>query len=138
MQVLAQGRLCFKLVSATARHVNHLVLWMDIRSHDSVNLFNSKLKTLNNERGILFQKQPNRKKWPDLFNRDRVFEFRFSTLRLTSMRVITVNVNGIRAARRKGFFEWLKAQKTDFVCLQEPRAQTVQLENRTFWPDSYH
>ena len=54
------------------------------------------------------------------------------------MRVITVNVNGIRAARRKGFFEWLKAQKADFVCLQESRAQTVQLENRTFWPDSYH
>jgi hypothetical protein len=65
MQVLAQGRSCFKLVSATARHVNHLVLWMDIRSHDSVNLFNSKLKILNNERGILFQEQPNRKKWPD-------------------------------------------------------------------------
>ena len=33
------------------------------------------------------------------------------------MRVISVNVNGIRAAQRKGFFEWLMKQDVDVVCI---------------------
>ncbi|MEK9940988.1 MAG: exodeoxyribonuclease III, partial [Gammaproteobacteria bacterium] len=33
------------------------------------------------------------------------------------MRILTLNVNGIRAAALKGFFEWLQAQDADFVCL---------------------
>lgn len=37
------------------------------------------------------------------------------------MRVITVNVNGIRSATSKGFFEWLTRQRADVVCLQEIR-----------------
>lgn len=44
------------------------------------------------------------------------------------MRIITVNVNGIRAAARKGFFDWLKIQKADVVCIQETKAQIHQLE----------
>jgi len=36
------------------------------------------------------------------------------------MRVISVNVNGIRAAKRKGFFEWLKTQKVDFCVCRNP------------------
>ncbi|MBV8689087.1 MAG: exodeoxyribonuclease III, partial [Candidatus Eremiobacteraeota bacterium] len=39
------------------------------------------------------------------------------------MRVITLNVNGIRAAVRKGFFPWMLAQRADIVCLQETKAQ---------------
>ena len=35
------------------------------------------------------------------------------------MRVITLNVNGIRSAARKGLFRWLAAQRADVVCLQE-------------------
>jgi len=31
------------------------------------------------------------------------------------VRVISVNVNGIRSAARKGFYEWLKGQREDFV-----------------------
>jgi len=31
-------------------------------------------------------------------------------------------VNGIRAAAKKGFFEWLQEQDADIVCLQEIRA----------------
>ncbi len=43
------------------------------------------------------------------------------------MKVITLNVNGIRAAIRKGFFDWLRIQKPDVVCLQEIRIQESQL-----------
>lgn len=38
------------------------------------------------------------------------------------MRLATVNVNGIRAAYRKGMGEWLAERGADFVCLQEVRA----------------
>lgn len=42
------------------------------------------------------------------------------------MRVITVNVCGVRAAAKKGLFAWLAKQKADVVCLQETRAQPDQ------------
>ncbi len=54
------------------------------------------------------------------------------------MRVISVNVNGIRAAERKGFFTWLKAQQADVVCIQETKAQVHQLEDPVFHPKGYH
>ena len=49
------------------------------------------------------------------------------------MRIITINVNGIRAAERKGFFSWLAKQNADVVCLQEIKAQEDQLDER-FYP----
>jgi len=49
------------------------------------------------------------------------------------MRIITINVNGIRAAERKGFFSWLEKQNADVVCLQEIKAQEDQLDER-FYP----
>ena len=54
------------------------------------------------------------------------------------MRVITFNVNGIRAAARKGMFEWLKDQDADVVCLQETKAQMAHLEGAIFRPEGYH
>ena len=39
------------------------------------------------------------------------------------MRVITANLNGIRSAASKGFFNWLEAQQADFVAVQEVKAQ---------------
>lgn len=54
------------------------------------------------------------------------------------MRVITCNVNGIRAAARKGFYAWLRRQRADVVCLQEIKAHTEQLTDRTFWPPSFN
>jgi len=54
------------------------------------------------------------------------------------MRVVSANLNGIRAAARKGFFYWLRRQKADIVCLQELKAQLHQLEDRQFWPPSFH
>jgi exodeoxyribonuclease-3 len=44
------------------------------------------------------------------------------------LRVVTLNVNGIRAAAKKGLFRWLAAQKADVVCLQEIKAHDADLE----------
>jgi len=54
------------------------------------------------------------------------------------MRIITANVNGIRAAARKGFFDWLAPQQADFVCIQETKAQIEQLSDQVFHPQGYH
>lgn len=53
------------------------------------------------------------------------------------MRIITLNVNGIRAAARKGLFDWLARTNADFICLQEIRASLAQLEDPMFWPSGY-
>jgi exodeoxyribonuclease-3 len=54
------------------------------------------------------------------------------------MRIITVNLNGIRAAARKGFFPWMVRQRADVVCIQETKAQLHQLEDPVFRPRGWH
>lgn len=54
------------------------------------------------------------------------------------MRIITCNVNGLRSAARKGFFDWLKKQDADFVCLQEVKAHESQLLDEIFSPAHHH
>ncbi|NOZ52193.1 MAG: exodeoxyribonuclease III [Gammaproteobacteria bacterium] len=54
------------------------------------------------------------------------------------MKIITANVNGIRSAAKKGFFDWLLKQKADVVCLQEIKAQNHQLVDEVFYPKNYH
>ena len=54
------------------------------------------------------------------------------------MRIITLNANGIRAAKRKGFFDWLGQQGADVVCIQETRAQVAQLSDPVFSPQGHH
>ena len=44
-----------------------------------------------------------------------------------SFRVVTANVNGIRATARRGGLEWLAESGADVICLQEVRATTDQL-----------
>lgn len=44
------------------------------------------------------------------------------------MKIITYNVNGIRAAIRKDFIDWLSVTKPDVVCLQEIKANSDQLD----------
>lgn len=46
------------------------------------------------------------------------------------MRVVTLNVNGLRSADAKGFYPWLFRQKADLVCLQETRIQAERLTPR--------
>ena len=54
------------------------------------------------------------------------------------MRVLCLNANGLRAAARKGFYDWLPAQDADFVCLQEIKAQPEQLDALDLTPAGYH
>ena len=53
------------------------------------------------------------------------------------MKIITLNLNGIRSASRKGFFDWLPRQKADFVCLQELKAHEVDLDDQMKSPKGY-
>lgn len=54
------------------------------------------------------------------------------------MKVVSVNVNGIRAAHRKGFFDWLQKSQADVVCVQETKAQVHQLNEEIMQPNGYH
>ena len=54
------------------------------------------------------------------------------------MRVISINVNGIRAAHRKNFFIWLQKQDADIVCVQETKAQVEQLTEEIIKPKGYY
>lgn len=55
------------------------------------------------------------------------------------MRIITLNINGIRAGAKKGFFSWMTRQRADVICLQETRAHLDQIENdRMYFPGSFH
>jgi exodeoxyribonuclease-3 len=54
------------------------------------------------------------------------------------MRIVSFNANGIRSAANKGFFDWLKKQGADVVCLQETKAQEDQLTDPMFRPDGHH
>jgi len=53
------------------------------------------------------------------------------------LRIITLNLNGIRSAVSKGLLQWLAAQKADVVCLQEVKAQLADLTAATLDPDPY-
>lgn len=54
------------------------------------------------------------------------------------MRIISLNANGIRAAARKGFYQWMEKQGSDVICIQETKAQIHQLEDSIFSPEGYH
>ena len=54
------------------------------------------------------------------------------------MKVISINVNGIRAAARKGLFDWLEKVDADVICLQELKAQPEQIEDKLYHPDGYY
>jgi len=46
------------------------------------------------------------------------------------MRIISYNVNGIRAAIKKGFIDWLKTNPADIICLQETKANEGDVDVR--------
>lgn len=48
------------------------------------------------------------------------------------MKIISYNVNGIRAALKKGFLDWLKAANPDVICIQETKAHKEQLDLSLF------
>ncbi|MEM7656382.1 MAG: exodeoxyribonuclease III [Bacteroidota bacterium] len=53
-------------------------------------------------------------------------------------KIISYNVNGIRAAQKKGFLEWLQSAAPDVLCLQESKAQPDQLAPEILQPEGYH
>ena len=53
------------------------------------------------------------------------------------MKIISYNVNGIRAALKKGFIDWLKSADPDVICLQEIKAQEDQLDLSVFEDAGY-
>jgi len=48
------------------------------------------------------------------------------------LKILSYNVNGIRAALGKGFIEWLKAENPDIIGLQETKAQPDQIDSALF------
>ena len=53
------------------------------------------------------------------------------------MRMISWNVNGIRAISKKGFSDWLQAESPDILCLQETKAHPEQLTKEVLEPAGY-
>lgn len=54
------------------------------------------------------------------------------------MKILSYNVNGIRAALNKGFATWLKATQTDVICLQETKALEEQVDTQFLSELGYH
>ncbi|RMH21694.1 MAG: exodeoxyribonuclease III, partial [Gammaproteobacteria bacterium] len=54
------------------------------------------------------------------------------------LKVMTFNANGLRAAQRKGFFDWFATQDVDILCVQETKAQAEQMQDPVFHPAGYH
>lgn len=54
------------------------------------------------------------------------------------MKIVSYNVNGIRAALAKGLDTWLKATNADVVCLQEIKALAEQVDTSLFEALGYH
>jgi exodeoxyribonuclease-3 len=48
------------------------------------------------------------------------------------MKIITYNVNGIRAAITKGLLTWVQATNADIICLQEIKASADQIDQASF------
>lgn len=54
------------------------------------------------------------------------------------MRIISYNVNGIRAAIKKGFLDWLKTDPADVICLQETKAVKGDVDVKAINDLGYH
>ena len=53
------------------------------------------------------------------------------------IRILSWNVNGIRAAHRKGFLDWLKKEQPDILCIQETKAHPEQLPDELLNVEGY-
>ncbi len=52
-------------------------------------------------------------------------------------RILSWNVNGIRAISKKGFLEWVEKDQPDILCLQETKAHPEQLTQKLLEPEGY-
>ena len=53
------------------------------------------------------------------------------------LKIISANLNGIRSAAKKGFFDWMAKQDADFVCVQELKAQEADMTPEFLAPTGY-
>jgi exodeoxyribonuclease-3 len=54
------------------------------------------------------------------------------------MRILSWNINGLRAVAKKGFLEWLQKEQADIVCIQETKIQRYQISEELLNPEGYH
>lgn len=54
------------------------------------------------------------------------------------MRIITLNLNGIRSAANKGFYTWLQKVQPDVICMQEIKAQAADMTPEMLAPAGYY
>jgi exodeoxyribonuclease-3 len=52
-------------------------------------------------------------------------------------KIISANLNGIRSAAKKGFFEWMKNEEPEFLCVQELKAQAPDMTDDFLRPHGY-
>ena len=57
---------------------------------------------------------------------------------MKEIKLLSWNVNGIRAVKGKGFLEWFYKENPDILCLQETKAQPEQLDADLLEPEGYH
>lgn len=53
------------------------------------------------------------------------------------LRIVSLNLNGIRSAERKGFLPWLARHKPDILCVQEIKAQQADMTAEMLAPAGY-
>jgi len=53
-------------------------------------------------------------------------------------KIVSANLNGVRSAAKKGFFEWMIDDSADFVCVQELKAQHDDMQPEFLAPKGYH
>jgi exodeoxyribonuclease-3 len=57
---------------------------------------------------------------------------------MKKIRILSWNVNGIIAAYKKGFLDWINKEKPDIICIQETKAQQEQLPDELINIEGYH
>ncbi len=56
---------------------------------------------------------------------------------MQNLKILSWNVNGIRAGQKKGFLEWLQTEKPDLLFVQETKAEKEQLDEELLMPEGY-
>ena len=54
-----------------------------------------------------------------------------------TLRVVSINVNGLRASHKKGLFDWIATSDADVICMQETRLTHEQWDDK-FKPQGWH
>lgn len=54
------------------------------------------------------------------------------------MRIISFSADGVKDAAEKGFYNWLKEQDADFICVQDLQCSEYDLQDQQFFPEDYN